>query len=364
MSMNTLHYAPVIIPTLNRHKHFKRCLESLEQCVGAEYTEVYVALDYPPSEKYVDGWKKIDEYLKIKEKDHSFLKLHVIRRDHNYGVLSANSNSAALVAIIVEKYDRYIFTEDDNEMSPNFLEYINKNLDFYESNPNVIAVCGYSYPINWVVSENATCLQENISVPMFGVGFWTNKRCLYTDYLKSGSLLKTHRKTIKSKRFNKMLDAAKLGYFNYGCLISIFKKKEENLFCNSTDISLRCYLAVENKYVISPVLSKVRNHGFDGSGSCCQNIDITSGFTAGTYDYEHQPIDVASSFELIEDTLHAEEENFKLMNAFDYRSPEQMAKTNRIIWLCEHLGVWSAKLYCILALPFEALPYIKHKIRK
>ena len=51
-------FAPVIIPTLNRYEHFRKCLESLEACTGAEKTDVYVALDFPPSEKYVEGWKK------------------------------------------------------------------------------------------------------------------------------------------------------------------------------------------------------------------------------------------------------------------------------------------------------------------
>lgn len=53
-----MNYAPVIIPTLNRYDHFIKCLESLEKCSGAEYTEVFVALDFPPSNKYIEGWKK------------------------------------------------------------------------------------------------------------------------------------------------------------------------------------------------------------------------------------------------------------------------------------------------------------------
>ncbi len=48
-------YAPVLIPTLNRYEHFKRCLESLELCTGADKTDVYVGLDFPPSEKYHKG---------------------------------------------------------------------------------------------------------------------------------------------------------------------------------------------------------------------------------------------------------------------------------------------------------------------
>lgn len=52
-----MNYAPIIIPTLNRNEHFRKCLESLEKCSGAENSEVFVALDFPPSDKYIDGWE-------------------------------------------------------------------------------------------------------------------------------------------------------------------------------------------------------------------------------------------------------------------------------------------------------------------
>ena len=103
-------YAPVIIPTLNRYNHFKRCLESIEMCTGAEYTEVYVGLDYPPSEKYIEGWKKIDNYLAEKEKNNRFKRLIVFRRGHNCGVGVNGSNGSLLVEEVSKTYDRYIFS--------------------------------------------------------------------------------------------------------------------------------------------------------------------------------------------------------------------------------------------------------------
>lgn len=60
-------YAPVLIPTLNRYDHLRRCLESLSRCSWAEYTDVFVALDYPPEqnrEKYEDGWRQNRAYLR------------------------------------------------------------------------------------------------------------------------------------------------------------------------------------------------------------------------------------------------------------------------------------------------------------
>ena len=43
-------YAPILIPTLCRSKHFIRCIESLKKNGWAMYTDVYVALDYPSKE--------------------------------------------------------------------------------------------------------------------------------------------------------------------------------------------------------------------------------------------------------------------------------------------------------------------------
>ncbi len=34
-------YAPIIIPTLNRYEHLKRCVKSLQQNGWAKYTELY-----------------------------------------------------------------------------------------------------------------------------------------------------------------------------------------------------------------------------------------------------------------------------------------------------------------------------------
>lgn len=129
-----MNLAPVIIPTLNRYSHFKQCLDSLELCTLADKTIVYVALDFPPSEKYIDGWRKIDNYLRDKESHNNFRKLIVYRRKTNCGVGNIQSNSNLLQAEMRDKYESYIFTEDDNVFSPNFLVYMNTCLEKYKDN--------------------------------------------------------------------------------------------------------------------------------------------------------------------------------------------------------------------------------------
>ena len=131
-------FAPVIIPTLNRYDHLRRCIDSLAKCIHAKETELIIGLDYPPSEKYEGGWKKIREYLPTVT---GFKKVTIIIRDHNLGAVG---NMNALIDYSNKLYDRYIFSEDDNEFSPCFLDFVNKGLEIYKDNRKVLSVCGFN----------------------------------------------------------------------------------------------------------------------------------------------------------------------------------------------------------------------------
>ena len=250
-------YAPVIIPTLNRYEHFKKCLESLEKCTGAEKTEVYIALDYPPSDKYVEGWKKLDAYLREKEQNSCFLKLKVFRREQNCGVGTKNSNVRLLKKYICEKYDRYIFSEDDNVFSNNFLEYVNKGLERFKDDERIFAICGYSHPYKFK-TEESNYFFHNTDFSAWGCGMWTKKTDIAKDYIYSGQLKKNlsfHNIIEEWKHGNNRLS----GYIHY-CL----NMNYDNI--RITDNLYSVYMIATNKCVVMPSISKVRNIGWDGSG--------------------------------------------------------------------------------------------------
>lgn len=240
-------YAPVIIPTLNRNIHFKHCLESLERCSGADNTEVYVALDYPPSDKYNEGWKAIDEYLSEKEKKHRFKQLHVIRRDHNFGVCHEDGNFESLVRDIQNCYDRYILTEDDNEFSPCFLDFMNQALEKYKDNPKIYSVCGYNQDEYFINEKSIVFLYDNSA---WGLGRWSDKFIYDKDYLHAA--------------FCKPSNVLKI-WRTYPILLllclSIMRKKRNYADAVS---SVKCIC--EDLYQLRPSLSMVRNCGDDGSG--------------------------------------------------------------------------------------------------
>jgi hypothetical protein len=313
-------YAPVIITTLNRHEHFKRLIESLRRNTYANKTDIYVGLDFPKTDSHVDGYNKITEYLS--QSFEEFRSFTVIKRTVNYG---STRNGMDLRDLVFSKYDRFIRTDDDAEFSPNFLEYMNKCLDEYENDEDVIAVTGYSYPLKWKISDSATVFKENFICPMWGTGFWTKKyRKLEEIIISNHFLNKEARTAILKGGFNNMTDVCKQEFADL-CLSPDFKITLASIV---TDISVRMYMAICNKYVVMPTTSKVRNWGFDGSGEFCSDVTkVTRSVTAKTYSYHLQTIDENDSFSLICDLLYDSKVNRRIMNAFDPISISQKILT-------------------------------------
>lgn len=352
-------YAPILIPTLCRSSHFIRLVESLKRNAWAQYTDLYIALDYSPLEKYQKGRNEIIQYLENRDFS-AFKAVHVVKRERNFGAID---NGDSLVQMVFEKYDSLILLPDDIDVSPNFIEYMDKCLDRYENDNEVIAVCGYSYPIDWKVSIGATCLKQNVNCAVWGVGYWKDKYNTILEELKNGDILADFPKVIRNKSYLNMIDACSREYIEAACYKWCYGRQ---WMFKMTDIALRAYLAVKGKYAISPVVSKVKNYGFDGSGEFCDFVEETSygAQTARTYDYVSQPIDDASGFELIEDSLCDTLSNCKLLNSFDYRAPDETLKSRKLLWLSNNIGIWAAKLYCLVGLPYDFVVRVYNKYLK
>ena len=280
-------YAPVIIPTLNRYDHFRQCIESLENCTGADKTVVYIGLDYPPAEKYVEGWKKIDDYLKDKECSNKFKQFVVFRREHNCGIGNENSNSNLLKKYVSKKYDRYIFSEDDNVFSPNFLEFINKGLEKYYTDKNVFAINGYCHCYNFKFNDNSHFL-HNVDFSAWGYGIWVDRynqcvREIRDGYLRSSLSIKNILK-LQKVGWNRLLD-----------FIVSALQPDLNKF-RITDCVLTVYMNLKDFNVIMPRISKVRNIGWDMQGHSFEKSGMSAKQRKLALMHKNQVIDNNSHF--------------------------------------------------------------------
>lgn len=251
-------YAPVLIPTLNRSEHLRKCLESLSRSTWADKTEVYVALDYPPSEKYVEGWMKNREFLHNCG-DMGFKKLYLIERTHNYGIWNPGDegNLKCLIREVMGKYDRYIVSEDDNVFAPAFLEYMDKGLEKFKDDEDVICLSGYKLrlPEDLLYNDN-NYIRQCVDYNAWGIGRWTKK-----EKERQGLNYKWFRSQITVKNIIHLwrgFGLAAVGrLFNQACY------SERAII----DVDMWTYVELTGKQQIYPRETLVENIGFDGSGA-------------------------------------------------------------------------------------------------
>lgn len=273
--METTNYAPVIIPTLYRAEHFKRCVKSLSRCTGADRTTLIVGLDYPLRDSHRPGYEEICTYLPTIS---GFKEVIVLKRPSNYG---ATKNCQSLREYAFNISDRYIFTEDDNEFAPNFLEFVNKGLEEYKDDERVMGICGYRYL--FLKETPALKAYPLHGFSAWGYGCWKDKEPLYKKIGREAFL----DKILGSWRTSMWLLRKYPKWLN-ACL----RMKLKDLSYGDTLWALECVL--HNKVSIFPTVSKVRNWGNDGTGENCHKVQQK---------FALQPIDEDETFEYDNGTM-------------------------------------------------------------
>lgn len=291
-------YAPVLIPTLNRVEHLKRCLKSLEQNSIAEKTEVYISVDFPPHEKYKEGYLKVKKFLG--EKHLRFKEVHIYYQEKNLG---PGSNIEFLKDIVRDKCDRYIMTEDDNEFSHNFLEYVNKGLDLFEQDDLVIGICGCR-DTEW--RDNGSNVVKSKLFAPYGFGTWFRKVAMYE---KDGESFLLDKATMCPK---KMMRLFKRNPLLFSLYISNMLCSNTGLFWNSnghiqwTDSAKSIYMHLTEHTCIVPQSGKSRTWGNDGSGLNMKKIE-------GLNPEEKWKLDTAYNFEYnINEPFEFDTQNYKI----------------------------------------------------
>ena len=304
----------VLVPTLCRNEHLEKCLDSLMKNPWAKYVDVYIGVDYPAKDSHWPGYREI---LKLMERDYSmFRSFRIFRRTENYG---ESRNFNALYQEAIKDHDQFIFMEDDTEFSENYLEYMLKALDFFRDDPDVIAVSGYSYPVTFKTEDNCSVITQNAICNTWGVGFWKNKFEVFRKEIEEDlCLVRDFSDNLKHYSFSRYRRA---DYIN--CVAGVDPDDRDvhklcYMFTSTTDIAMGVYMQVKGKYQAMPVVSKVRNNGFDGTGLYCQAVKPArfGRITSDTYDYSNQPLDLERSFELCYDEGRSRRTAFQTLDQF------------------------------------------------
>lgn len=282
-------YAPVIIPTLNRYDHLKRLIDSLIGNSYAKETELYISLDYPPSEKYTEGYKRTEQYLDSSDK-WGFKGVHIYKQEHNLG---PSDNIDFLKEKVFEKYDRFIYTEDDNEFSPNFLEYIDKGLEIFKEDSEVFAIAaGIEDFEEFNFGDGENVIKFNVFQAR-GYGMWKDRCEAQKDWINYENMLMVAKNRDLCRRLYNNAPLAYTELFN----VLLANPSEKSIYIRDDgrvrefDYTRSIYMAVYDMYVVIPKKCKVRNWGYDGSGINCE--------VRADYDPSSRMIDASETFDFL-----------------------------------------------------------------
>lgn len=290
---NIMIYAPVIIPTLCRADKFRNCIESLQKNPYAKYTELYISLDYPPNENYREGYERIKEYLH--QGIDGFARVEIIKQKKNLGW---HGNYDFLRNKVYETHDCYIFSEDDNVFSPNFLEYMDKCLTMFEKDEDILAVTGYSFPIEWKTG-NKNVIKIDSYFAAWGYGIWREKE---EAMLHTINLANFERRMRNGSMMRKLYHSSRNQYCNFvKGMIEYTDMLLEDGEVMTLDLSYGLYQIFYGRYMIFPTISKVRNTGCGEGGVHCGEVEIQKGPLVHhrNYPYDEQPIDESDRFEAV-----------------------------------------------------------------
>lgn len=260
-------YAPILITTLNRFECLKTCIESLKNNSWAKYTELYISVDYPPSERYKKGNDDIKQYLKQGIK--GFKKVNIYYQKSNLGALN---NIEWLRKVVCKSHDRYIFLEDDNELAPGFIEFCDRGLDLFENDDSVFALngtdyvwCGNGYtpPIR-KAKKNSNNIEKRQLI-YHATAYWEFKRKKVISFCNE--LSEKHR-IYNYKELFKLHKKSPYFFYQYISMVALQHKKlpwfEGKLY--PIDFMADIYMLLYDKYVISPIEPLQRDLGVDGNG--------------------------------------------------------------------------------------------------
>ena len=316
----------IVLPTLCRHNHLEKCIDSLMKNPWAQYVDLYIGLDYPAKESHWPGYREI---LKLMERDYSmFRSFHLFKRPENYG---AAKNIDALFQEVMKDYEQFIYLEDDTEFSENYLEFMLKALDYFRDDPDVISVSGYFYPVRIETGNDCNIITQNAICSTWGIGFWKNKyEVLRKEIEEDLCLIRDFSYNIRHFKFSRY---RRTDYIN--CVAGVDPDDKDvyslcPIFTRLTDIAMGVYMQANGKYQAMPVVSKVRNNGFDGTGLYCKAVRPArfGRITSDTYDYSKQPLDQEKSFTLCYDAGKSRDSVFRTLDRFIKPSTNMIINCN------------------------------------
>lgn len=242
--------APVVLFVYNRINHTQQVLETLNDNIDADKSELFIFSDAPADNTEMQNVNRVREYIDKYRHNSKFKRVEIIYAKKNKGL------SASLIegiTQVINRYGKIIVLEDDLVLAPDFLLFMNRALDYYENDDKIWSISGFTPNLKILrnYKHDVFCGCRGYC---WGWATWKNR------FEKVDWEVNTYNSFIKDKKARKE--------FNRGGMdMTPLLKMQHEGKVNSWAIRW-CYQEyLENMLTIFPRYSKVKNTGFDGSGT-------------------------------------------------------------------------------------------------
>lgn len=242
-------YAPIVMFVYNRADHFEQTYQALAACPEAKGSELFIFSDGAKNETGAIKVQEVREALQAVKEKNDFLALHIIESSVNKGLATSVITG---VSQVMEDFGQAIVVEDDCVVSPYFLHYMNKALDFYRDDERIGSVAGYTpvFPFPEDYTEDVFLTYRSCS---WGWATWKDRWDTVDwdmDYMKE---FYRHPKLVR-----------KINSCGADRFIRLYRQTKGN--SSSWSVRFGAQLVLNEQYTVYPRNSYVSNIGCDASG--------------------------------------------------------------------------------------------------
>lgn len=237
---------PLAIFAFNRPAHLRNTLQSLMACDGFDERAVTVFIDGPRNQQETRQVEIVRETAREMLGPH----VRIISQEHNIGL--AESITFGVKSILTEN-DKIIVVEDDFEISPIFLRFMDAALKRYRDQDDVYQISGHMFDVPEFQDETSA-----IFLPFTTTWGWGTWRRAWEAYDPTASGWED---LFSDRKLRRRFDLG--GCYPYSQML----KRQQN--CLSDSWGIRWYWSVfkRNGKCLFPPSSLVSNTGQDGSGT-------------------------------------------------------------------------------------------------
>lgn len=238
--------APVAIFAYNRPDHLRRTLLSLMACDGFDAAQVTVFCDGARGPAHGDAVAQARAVAQEILGSKADLRFSVQNQGLARSILGG-------VTELVEAHGRVIVIEDDFDLAPGFLTYMNAALHRYADDARVYQVSGHMFDVPEFAGRDRAMLLPFTTT--WGWGTWARAWSAF-DPAATGWQQVTRDRALR-KRFNMG------GVYDYATML------ERQMAGKRDSWGIRWYWSVfqQDGLTVFPPASLVRNTGQDGSGT-------------------------------------------------------------------------------------------------